>query len=142
MLTHLRDIFEINKGLSNDFWWSIMRLIMDHFIIDTIYHFLPFFLNFFDHFYWFLEFFTSRQAIFLFWTIFYQFLKLFTSHRTLQDLFWAILSWFLTVLLLSGLFQTYFGPFLSVFGIKSIKLSLNWSKISSKGLQGSTKDQN
>ena len=44
-------------------------------------------------------------------------------------------------LLRSGLFQTYFGPFLSISGVKSVKLALNWSKISQKGLQGSTKGQ-
>jgi hypothetical protein len=38
--------------------------------------------------------------------------------------------------------QTYFGPFLSIFGVKSVRLALNWSKISQKGLQGSTKGQN
>jgi hypothetical protein len=72
----------------------------------------------------------------------YQFLKLFTTLRALQDLFWAISLVFCLFLQPSGLFQTYFGPFLSIFGVKSVKLALNWSKISQKGIQSSTKGQN
>ena len=86
------------KRLSNDFryfshpwgFWGLFWTISN--VFDTIHHIWVFF-HFFDHFYWFLEFISCLQAVFLFWAI--------------SINFWSFLPPF-------GLFQAYFGPYLSL----------------------------